>query len=241
MDAREVIAAVAKPHADVGASFYFVPETVAHGKQMGLDGFRFYFLGRGGVLGDVEAGVVHSAFGYFDPELLARMWNSARAVVPPREAARAYLACAHEHGKRRFGAIEGLDAYVEAAATVIEDVDGGALALFAGMRAEPVPTDAPAAAIHQAVVMRELRGSVHLAAISALGLPTKVAHAISRPNDVELFGWKDDLPVVTDKARALHAQAEQMTNDALVGPFSALTPEQAGALVAGATAMHAAL
>jgi hypothetical protein len=241
MDAREVIAAVAKPHADVGASFYFVPETVALGKQLGLDGFRFYFLGRGGVLGDVEAGVVHSAFGYFQPELLARMWNSAREVVPPRDAARAYLACAHEHGRRRFAALDGLDAYVDAAGAVIAALDGGAMALFAGVRAEPVPGDALAAAIHQAVVMREMRGSAHLAAISALGLPTKIAHAISRPNDVELFGWKHDPPVVTDEARALHARAEAMTDDALVGAFAQLTAAQSGALVAGATAMHAAL
>jgi hypothetical protein len=241
MQPADVIAAVAKPHADVGSSFYFVPETIERGKAIGLDGFRFYFLGRGGVLGDVESGVVQSAFGYFNPTLLDQMWTSAKEIVPPRDAGRLYLACAHEHGRRKFGDIEGLDGYVAAAASVIAAVDGGAMALFAGMRAEPVPDDAPAAAIHQAVVMREMRGSIHLAAISALGLSTKVAHAISRPNDVELFGWKDDPPVVTDEARALHARAEQMTNEALLPAFSVLSDAQADALVAGAAAMHAAL
>jgi hypothetical protein len=240
MKPADVIAAVAKPHADVGSSFYFVPETIERGKAIGLDGFRFYFLGRGGVLGDVESGVVQSAFGYFNPSLLDRMWTSARKIVPPRDAGRLYLACAHEHGRRRFGEIEGLDAYVDAAARVISAADGGAMALFAGMRAEPVPDDAPAAAIHQAVVMREMRGSIHLAAISAVGLSTKVAHAISRPNDVDLFGWKDDPPVVTDDARALHARAEQMTGEALVPAFSTLSGAQAHALVAGAAAMHGA-
>ena len=72
---------------------------------------------------------------------------------------------------------------------MIGAVDGGAMALFAGVRAEPVPDDAPAAAIHQAMVLREMRGSAHLAAITAVGLPTEVAHAIKRPDDVELFGW----------------------------------------------------
>ena len=38
----------------IGAAFYFHPDTVARGKEAGLDGFRFYILGRGGVLGDVE-------------------------------------------------------------------------------------------------------------------------------------------------------------------------------------------
>ncbi len=48
----------------LGFAFYVVPETLERGKALGLDGFRFYFLGRGGVSGDVEAPVVKSAFGY---------------------------------------------------------------------------------------------------------------------------------------------------------------------------------
>jgi hypothetical protein len=242
MQPLQVIQAVAKPHADIGASFYFIPETVERGKQqLGLDGFRFYFLGRGGVLGDVGASVVHSAFGYFEPTLLARMWNSAKEKAAPGDAARLHLACAHEHGRRTLADVDGLDAYVDAASAVIAAVDGGAMALFAGFRAEPVPDDLPAAALHQAVVMREMRGSIHLAAISAVGLPTKVAHAISRPNDVELFGWKDDPPVVTDDHRALHQRAQELTDAALVPAFSVLTESQAASLASGATAIHAAI
>ena len=74
---RDVIHAVAGKTADIGSSFYFQPETVASARELGLDGFRFYFLGRGGVLGDVDADVVHSAFGYFHPSVVARMWDSA--------------------------------------------------------------------------------------------------------------------------------------------------------------------
>jgi hypothetical protein len=208
MQARDVIQAIAKKTGDIGASFYFVPETLARGKQLGLDGFRFYGIGRGGVLGDVEAGVVHSAFGYFNPALIARIWNSAKQVVPPRDAARAYIAAAHDHGRRKFAEIDGLEAYV----------DGGAMALFAGLRAEPVPVDGPAAAMHQAMVLRELRGGAHLAALTAVGLRSEVAHAITRPNDVELFGWKGHAPVVTDADRALREQAEQLTDQALIRP-----------------------
>ena len=36
-----------------GNRFYFDADTMAKGQELGLDGFRFYFLGRGGVLGDV--------------------------------------------------------------------------------------------------------------------------------------------------------------------------------------------
>lgn len=243
MQAIDVIQAIALQTGDIGASFYFQPETVEFGKQqLGLDGFRFYFLGRGGVLGDVDAAVVHSAFGYFHPSLVARMWNSGKERVAPRDAARAYFECAHQFGRQRFAALEGLDAYVDAATTVIAGVDGGAMALFAGVRAEPVPSDAPAAAIHQAVVMREMRGSAHLAAITAVGLSMSAAHAIKRPNDVELFGWQgDEVPTVTDSDRQRRARAEQLTDEALMPAFSRLTATQSAALIAGTEAMHAAL
>jgi hypothetical protein len=169
------------------------------------------------------------------------MWDSARKRMEPHYAAQAFIECGHQYGRRMFTEIDGLAAYVDAATQVIGAVDGGAMALFAGVRAEPVPEDPPAAAIHQAMVMREMRGSAHLAAITAVGLPTSIAHAIKRPEDVELFGWADAPPVVTDAAVLLHGRAEELTNDALAPAFATLTDEQAAALIAGTDAMHAAI
>ena len=83
----------------LGSGFYFSPETLAVGKEMGLDGLRWYILGRGGVLGNVEAPVVSAAFGYFNPSLIDKMWNSARAVIEPRTAGARYHLCAAEHGR----------------------------------------------------------------------------------------------------------------------------------------------
>jgi hypothetical protein len=241
VDPRGVIQAVARKTGDIGASFYFVPETVARGKELGLDGFRFYFLGRGGVLGDVEAAVARSAFGYFHPDVFDRMWSTAAGVIAPRQAAREFLACAHEHGRRKFSDLPGLDAYVDAARTVIANVEGVSLPLFAGVRAEPVPADPPAAAMHQAVVLRELRGSAHLLALTAVGLVSHVAHAIKRPSDVELFGWRDEPPQPTDVDRAKWERAEAITDDVVLPGFAALSGDGAQALVAATDAMHAAL
>jgi hypothetical protein len=64
MQPLDVMSAIAKQTGDIGASFYFDPATVARSKELGLDGYRFYFLGRGGVLGDVDSAVIHSAFGW---------------------------------------------------------------------------------------------------------------------------------------------------------------------------------
>ena len=240
MTPLEAIHAIKRPTGDIGAAFYFHPDTIARGKELGLDGFRFYFLGRGGVLGDVDAAVVKSAFGYFESGLIDKVWTSAKERMPPREAAAAYIDCCHRLGRSKFTEINGLDEYVSAATAVIDAADGGALPLFVAIRTMPVPADAPAAAIHQAMVLRELRGGAHLAAVAAVGLSTAVAHAVKRPDDVAMFGYEEP-PVVTEHDRAALDRAEQITDDILLPAFSTLDEAQADALVAGTTAMHAAL
>ena len=45
MNAQETISAVAQKTGDIGAAFYFTPETVGRGKEFGLGGFYFYIIG----------------------------------------------------------------------------------------------------------------------------------------------------------------------------------------------------
>lgn len=239
MQPTEIMRAT-EPIGSIGAAFYFHPDTLAVGKAAGLDGFRFYALGRGGVLGDVEAGVVHAAFGYFNTGLIDKIWNGAKQVMAPRDGARLYLECAHQLGRAKFSEIDGLDGFVEAATQIIDAVEGASMPLFAGVRAEPVPEDAPAAAMHQAVVLRELRGSVHLLALTACGVSTPVAHSIKRPGDVAMFGY-DEVPEVTDDDRANWHRAEQLTDDLLAPAYAGLTDAQAIALVNGVGMMAHAL
>jgi hypothetical protein len=240
MDPREVMQATAGKIGDIGSAYFFAPETLQRGKDAGLDGFRFYFLGRGGVLGDVEAGVIRAAFGYFEPGLVEKIWSSAKAIMAPRDAARLYISCAHDLGRRTFATVDGLDGFVDAATTVINAVEGTSLPLFEAVRCEPVPEDAPAAAMHQAMVLRELRGSVHLLANTACGLESRHAHGIKRPTEFKLFGYESEI-VVTDDDRAKWLRAEQLTDEILVPAYDRLSPDQAQAFTAGTDAMHAAL
>jgi hypothetical protein len=240
MNPRTVIAEISAPTGDIGAAFYFHPDTLGRGKELGLDGFRFYILGRGGVLGDVAPEVVSAAFGYFNPELIAKLWTSAKEKLAPRKAAEEYLACNATLGRQWLSGVEGLDAYNEAAEAVIAAVDVAGLSLFAGIKAEPVPTDSAARAIHNAVLLRELRGSAHLVAVRAVGLDSHIAHAIKRPGDMATFGWGDDV-VVTDADRERLARAETITDDVLESAFAVLSDAQAAALIAGTKAMHAAI
>ncbi|MPY93588.1 MAG: hypothetical protein GEV08_11155 [Acidimicrobiia bacterium] len=225
----------------LGGAFYFHPDTLARGKELGLDGFRFYVLGRGGVLGDVESRVVTSAFGYFNAPLVDKLWNSAKAKVEPRQAAREYLACGHALARTKLADTAGLDAFCAAAEAVVAAADPGALALFAGISAEPLPDDAPARAYQLTSVLREHRGSAHLAAVRAVGLSPKVAHTIKRPTDVANFGYgPEEVPEITDEDRARHARAEEITNLIEAPAYGVLDDAGATALAAGVDGIEAA-
>jgi len=241
MEPREIMRATSAI-GDIGSAFYFHPDTVARGKQAGLDGFRFYFLGRGGVLGDVEPEVVHAAFGYFHDGLIDKIWNSAKITMAPRDAARLYLDSAHELARKKFAQLDDreLQRFVDAATVVIRGLEGASMPLFAAVRAEPVPHEPMAAAMHQAMVLREMRGSAHLLALTACGVETCVAHAIKRPSDVAMFGY-DEVPEVTDDDRANWHRAEELTDTILAPAYAKLDEAQAEALVTGTNLMAGAL
>lgn len=223
----------------IGAAFYFAPSTVATGKEHGLDGFRFYFLGRGGVLGDAESDVVASAFGYFNPDLVKTMWDSAKERMAPRDAARLYISCAHQLARERLTDVDGLGALADALGQVNDAVDPAGLALYAGVAAEPVPDDDAARALHLCMVLREARGSAHLVGVRAAGLSPRIAHQVKRPDDVATFGWE---PVeVTDDDRARWARAEELTNDIMEPAFAVLDDAGRQAVLTGLGRIGAAL
>ncbi len=239
MTPEAVISATAGPTGNVGSAFYFHPDTLAKGKSLGLDGMRFYLLGRGGVLGDVEPQVVASAFGYFNPGLIAKLWNTAKEKLDPREAGRVYHECCAEIGRQKLEGVEGLDAYCDAAEAVIAAAHPAALALFAGIAAEPLADDLPGRAAQVTAVLRELRGSAHLVAVLASGLEPSVAHAIKRPDMIAGFGYETAPDIAEDDPAKLDA-AEVLTDQLLMPAYSAVTDEQRAALATGIEAIAAA-
>ena len=225
----------------LGSAFYFTPETVAVGKELGLDGFRFYFLGRGGVLGDAESPVVSSAFGWWNPGLVAKMWNGAREKMAPRDAGRRYMQCAQDLGRAKFGGIANLAEFCAAAEAVVNAADTSGLTLFAGTAAEPLAEDLPARAMQLVAVLREYRGSAHLVAVLATGLSPKTAHFIKRPDMFKSFGWGEEAVDVTDAHRAALASSEAATDRMCATAFGVLDDAGAQALLAGLDAIEAAL
>lgn len=240
METADVVKAVAEPMGSAGAAYYFDPGTLAAGKELGLDGFRFYMLGRGGTMGDVSARVVEAAFGYFSTPLVDKIWNSARERVAPATAAAAALKCNADLGRAKLADVEGLAEYCAAAEQVVAAARPAGLPLFAGISSAPVPEDIPGKALHLTAVLRELRGSVHLLAIAATDLDNYVAHAIRRPDDVEAFGHQSP-PEITDAHRAQLAEADVLTDRLMAGPYGALDQAAGQAIVAGAEAIDNAL
>lgn len=242
MSTLDTITAIAGPTGDLGASFYFHPATVAAGKELGLDGFRFYILGRGGVLGDVSAAVVSSAFGYFHPSLIDKMWNSAKERLDPLECAQAYFDECGARGEETFADLDEsvLTAYVDAADRVIDAASPAGMPLFAGVTGMRCSDDVRARSLQKAAVLRELRGSAHLCAVLSNGLTDAQAHAIKRPGDVALFGWEEAPAVPVDGDERM-AAAEAATDEILINAFCVLSEDEATALVDATTAMHAAL
>ena len=240
MDTQKLVDDACPMISEFGWTYYFDPTTVARGERLGLDPFAFYFLGRGGVLGDVEAAVVQSAFGYFNPSVLAMMWDTARAKVAPRTAGREYFEAAHDFGRARLSGVEELGAFVSAASKVLDaaKLDVAGLTLFAAAAAEPVPGDLPAAAMHLVAVLREFRGSAHLVAIVTSGLSPRTAHFMRRPDMYTTFGWPDDdRPTVTDGDTAALAAADVLTDRIVAPAYGALDDDDAAALLAGLRAI----
>ena len=242
MTTDELLARACPIIRDIGWAHFFSPEAEAAAARIGIDVFTLYAVGRGGVLGDVEPVVVSSAFGYFNPEIVDALWTAGRERIAPREAARVYLDCAAEVGRRALSGIEGLDAMVAAADAVNEAADPVGLSLYAGYRGELLVDDVPGRAMQIVTVLREFRGSAHLLAVRASGVDARTAHFIKRPDDGPMFGWPAGfMPEISDDQRTAYEAAEALTDDLVRPAYAVLDGAGATALLRGLDDMAAAL
>ncbi|MEI7547531.1 MAG: hypothetical protein WCK21_05680 [Actinomycetota bacterium] len=215
------IRALTRPIGDLGGRWMLHPEVLDPARAAGYrNGFLYYVAGRGGVLGDVEADVVSSAFGFFAPALMRKMWNEGIAVEGARASATRYGAACAQFGRTRLAGFAATERLAELAGRVAGGVDDSGLALFAGWRAEPRPSDSEGRAYFLLHVLRELRGGVHLLAVVASGLtPLEAVLASSGEANAMRFGWTGPFPTVDAGARA---RAEDLTDRVLARLYSAV-------------------
>src|SRR4051794_3935075 len=171
-------------------------------------------------MGDVAPPVVVSAFGYFNPPLVDKIWTTGRQKMAPPAAATLYLECCRQFGRDHFSGVADLDVFCRAAESIVAAADPAGLTLFAGIADAPLPDDLPGRAMQLIAVLREFRGSTHLVAVRAVGLSAEVAHYLRRPDEYGSFGWGENPPAVTDDDRARLVRADALTDELVRPAFS---------------------
>lgn len=240
MDAATIVDATAAPLHELGGAYYFSPEALATAERLGLDVFMLHCLGRGGVLGDVDAATAASVLPWYQPAIVQMQWDEARAIVAPATAAREYLEAARAYARRAYAETDEIRAFADAAAQVVEAVEPGRYALIDGYRTFELPADPVGRAYQLVVVLRELRDAAHAEAVAALGLTATEAHVLSAEDAFELYGHgAGAAPVVTDELIERLALAEDATTELLVASYAVLDDDAAHAFVEGVRSLAA--
>ncbi len=200
-------------------------ETMARAAENGYDNpFAFYFAGRGGVLGDVDAEVVYAAFGWFAPGVVRAMWEAGAAVHGAREAGLRYFGACAEWGRSHLSGVAGLERFADLAGRVVAAADTSGRPLFAGWKVEPRVDDTAGRAMQLVHVMREWRGANHLVATTASGLtPLEAILSEDGESQAKFFGWAEPFPNVTEDMKGRRREAEAITDRLCAPAFEALS------------------
>lgn len=183
MTSLEVTNATSSVLGELGARYMLHPETAAIGTAAGYaNGWAWYFTGRGGVLGDVDADVVTASFGFFGAPMVRMMWEAGLPVEGARAAGTRYASACAEYGRKRLKGAPGLERFCELSARVIDALDMSGTPLLAGLRAEAVPDDLPGRAYWYVSLLREWRGCEHIVAVRASGLTPAQAVLTNYPD-----------------------------------------------------------
>jgi hypothetical protein len=211
---------LADPIGDAGGRWLLAREVLDPAKGNGYpNGFVYYFLGRGGVLGDVDADVVTAAFGFFRPSPVRTMWELGLAVEPPRQAAARYGAACADYGRAHLAGFGGAGRFAALAERMVDAAPVIGLSLFAGWRAQDRPEDPAGRAQFMAHVLREWRGSAHVVAAAATGL-TPLESILTRQGSdrAKLFGWSepfDDVEHLAERREQCEATTDEICAMAL--------------------------
>jgi hypothetical protein len=222
MSPEETAAKSAAAVSQLTSRFMLDPATYAYGAELGFNGIDFYVAGRGGVLGDVDADVVAAAFVFFNPVTIRAQWEVAGKVMSRHEAAVAFAGCLERWSERVPEAIDCAQ-LADLTERIVDAANPAGSPIFAAWRRLAVPDGAAARACHHMNALRELRLSMHGAAVLAQGLRPIEALAYKTPFMAQIFGWDGELPDVSDCGPRWDA-AEAATDVAMAHAFDVLDP-----------------
>jgi hypothetical protein len=241
--ALAVVQSTSVPIHDLGTAMYLSPDVMGWAGEWGwTNPFAFYFAGRGAMLGDVSADVVHSAFGWFEPNAVRAMYDEGVAVGGTAVAAQRMAEAHGMWGRKHFADVAEIDDIVAVTEELVDGLEGSGIPLFVGWRSAP-RDDTPAGKAAQLMqILREWRGGIHLVATTAVGLsPLEAILTNEGPGQAKFFGWSEPFPDTANITNK-HAEAEYITDQASAAALSrALSADKYPAFEAGITALRAAM
>jgi hypothetical protein len=241
--ASAAIRSTSTPIHDIGTAIYRSPDVFAWAAEWGWsNAFAFYFAGRGGMLGDVGPNVVASAFGWFEPTMVASLFDEGVAVAGAGGAAQRMAEAHAQWGRKHLGGVEDVESIAAVTETLVDGLEGSGLPLFVGWRAAPRPDDAAGRVAQLMQILREWRGGLHLVATTAVGLtPLESILTNEGTGQAKFFGWPQPF-ADCESIRHKHDEAEAITDRLSVASFSrALDRDKFEEFEAGVAAVHAAL
>ena len=216
--------------------------TNEHLAALGLDFLTGYVWGRAASLGEPSPPVVAAVFAWFEPGLLAGLYETARTAVP-RERLLAVRDAATAASLAELLAGDDPAEVADLLADAVERADGTGRPLFSGLRGRGRPGDPYQRLWWACDLVREHRGDSHVAVANAAGLgPVEMnvltecwigmpllsytatrgwpeAAMSAAVDGLEARGWLRD-GALTDAGRAARAGIEDRT-DAAEQPIAA--------------------
>ena len=235
--------AAAGPIENIGATWMLDPAQHEISKNSGYaHEFMGYMAGRGGVLGEVDASIVNSVFGVFEPGVVDMLWNGGRPVHGAKGGSELYFSQAADWGRKKLANTASTARIVELGEKIINAAPTLGLPLFVGWKNLPRVDDSGGRAMQVLLVLRELRGSIHLAAVAAHGLTPVEAHLLNKgPEYCAFFGWPEPYPSV-DHLKGKKDEIEEVTNTRVAEIVaSALSAEEAEELAGYTSAINDAI
>jgi len=228
----------------LGLSFYFDPVTKARAKTHGLNSVEFYGLGRGGVLGNADTQAVFEAFTFFDASAIEFLWTQAKTKADPIEVASDYVLAAYDFADRTFGAVdpEALRVFGGFVRRVVDALEPGRCALVDGYKRFEVPTDPVHSAYLGTILLRELRGGLHIEAVNEIGLSAKEAAFLQDEGVYKFHGYDEhSAPQATSELVAKKERAEELTTQKEAACMAVLSSDECERVREVSALMFAAL
>ena len=177
----------------------------------GLDFLAGYVWGRASVLGEPEAPVVASAFGVFEPELIASLYDAGRQVcslTDVRAAKESGAVAALRHVLGHLDTVTDVEPVVAVLRRAAAAASPTGRPLHSGWTALPWPADPLGQLWHACSILREHRGDGHVAAYVSAGLSGLEANLLTEA----LVGWE---PLSYTGSRGWSPEAMQEATAAL--------------------------